>query len=78
MTAAHTLTSIVTLTSMRKCRPARCITDSNKETQEVSPDERMKIRVPEIVKIMSLGKNGIGIKVCIYLLFVYSTENLKK
>ncbi|KTW31360.1 hypothetical protein T552_00005 [Pneumocystis carinii B80] len=59
-----TVTSTVTLTSMQKCKPTKCTTDSNKETQkeeeEVKPNDGMKIRVPDMIKIMLLGVIVMG------------------
>ncbi|KTW30378.1 hypothetical protein T552_00851 [Pneumocystis carinii B80] len=60
-----TLMSTVTSTSMRRCQPTECIIDSNKETdkgglEEVIPGEGMKIRVPDMIKIMLLGVIVMG------------------
>ncbi|KTW25515.1 hypothetical protein T552_03713 [Pneumocystis carinii B80] len=65
-TSTSTVTSTVTLTSMRKCKPTKCTTDSNKETdkggeeEEVKPNDGMKIRVPDMIKIMLLGVIVMG------------------
>ncbi|KTW27265.1 hypothetical protein T552_04150 [Pneumocystis carinii B80] len=60
-----TLMSTVTSTSMLRCQPTECTTDSNKETdkgglEEVIPGEGMKIRVPDMIKIMLLGVIVMG------------------
>ncbi|KTW25535.1 hypothetical protein T552_03706 [Pneumocystis carinii B80] len=65
ITSTSTVTSTVTLTSMRKCKPTKCTTDSTKETQkeedeEVKPNNGMKIRVPDMIKIMLLGVIVMG------------------
>ncbi|KTW25475.1 hypothetical protein T552_03727 [Pneumocystis carinii B80] len=66
-TSTSTVTSTVTLTSMRKCKPTKCTTDSNKETdkggeeeEDVKPNDGMKIRVPDMIKIMLLGVIVMG------------------
>ncbi|KTW25542.1 hypothetical protein T552_03704 [Pneumocystis carinii B80] len=64
-TSTSTVTSTVTLTSMRKCKPTKCTTDSTKETQkgeeeEVKPNDGVKIRVPDMIKIMLLGVIVMG------------------
>ncbi|KTW25456.1 hypothetical protein T552_03736 [Pneumocystis carinii B80] len=65
ITSTSTVTSTVTLTSMRKCKPTKCTTDSSKETQkeeeeEVKPNDGVKIRVPDMIKIMLLGVIVMG------------------
>ncbi|KTW25547.1 hypothetical protein T552_03703 [Pneumocystis carinii B80] len=68
ITSTSTVTSTVTLTSMRKCKPTKCTTDSSKETdkgegkdeEEVKPNDGMKIRVPDMIKIMLLGVIVMG------------------
>ncbi|KTW25471.1 hypothetical protein T552_03729 [Pneumocystis carinii B80] len=66
VTSTPTVTSTVTLTSMRKCKPTKCTTDSSKETQkggdeeEVKPNDGMKIRVPDMIKIILLGVIVMG------------------
>ncbi|KTW29436.1 hypothetical protein T552_01388 [Pneumocystis carinii B80] len=67
VTSTPTVTSTVTLTSMRKCKPTKCTTDSSKETdkgedeeEEVKPNDGMKIRVPDMIKIMLLGVIVMG------------------
>ncbi|EMR11555.2 hypothetical protein PNEG_00563 [Pneumocystis murina B123] len=69
LTSTSTVTSTVTLTSMRKCKPTRCTSDSSKETETQKEEEKeekakqnegMKMRVPEIVKIILLGVMVIG------------------
>ncbi|EMR10961.1 hypothetical protein PNEG_00565 [Pneumocystis murina B123] len=68
-TSTFTVTSTVTWTSMQKCKPTRCTSDSSKETQtqkeeeeekEVKSNQGMKIRVPEMIKIMLLGVIVMG------------------
>ncbi|KTW25565.1 hypothetical protein T552_03425 [Pneumocystis carinii B80] len=68
MTSIPTLTSTVIFTSTRKCKPTKCTTDSSKETQkgeerreeEVKLNEGIKIRVPDMIKIMLLGVIVMG------------------
>ncbi|KTW31358.1 hypothetical protein T552_00003 [Pneumocystis carinii B80] len=67
VTSTPTVTSTVTLTSMRKCKPTKCTTDSTKETEEggkeeeeVKPNDGMKIRVPDMIKIILLGVIVMG------------------
>ncbi|KTW25431.1 hypothetical protein T552_03747 [Pneumocystis carinii B80] len=66
-TSTSTVTSTVTLTSMRKCKPTKCTTDSSKETdkggegeEDVKPNDGMKIRVPDMIKIILLGVIVMG------------------
>ncbi|KTW30576.1 hypothetical protein T552_00293 [Pneumocystis carinii B80] len=69
VTSTSIVTSTVTSTSMRRCKPTKCTTDSSKETQkgeeeeeeeEVKPNDGMKIRVPDMIKIMLLGVIVMG------------------
>nr|CAH17899.1 Major Surface Glycoprotein type II (MSR), putative [Pneumocystis carinii] len=69
VTSTPTVTSTVTLTSMRKCKPTKCTTDSSRETdkgeegkdeEDVKPNDGMKIRVPDMIKIMLLGVIVMG------------------
>nr|CAH17879.1 Major Surface Glycoprotein type II (MSR), putative [Pneumocystis carinii] len=59
VTSTSIVTSTVTSTSMRRCQPTECITDKGGK-EEVKPNDGMKIRVPDMIKIMLLGVIVMG------------------